>query len=313
MKCRFCGGPVGRQTRFCNACGKPVKRRRALPFVLGAVALLLVLALVGGMLTDWYGLNGPMVRIARGSIALVEAGSFTADYRLELEEKTYEGTLYCRLDLEDRDLAAHLVLGGDAAGTQVGLYRGYVLLSFSNGRAYKIDAREQLEELFGSAESSRDPEGFLQELILGLLEFAGMEDKMDPEGTARCLPKAAWNLNSTRWLKRYAGFTETADGSARTLRFTPRADVFLKALVRQFEPAFDREDDYRDTVDAIRENSEKIRRDYAMDISVTLDRGSLKKFTLDWEGEFCLTLAFSQVGSTRVDTQALEAIFEKTK
>ena len=137
---------------------KPKKRRRALPIILSVIAGILVLAIVAGLLTNWFGLYGPTAKIRSATLNTLEEESFTLTVSTEDSEMVYE----VRIDFKNEDLT--IVAVDEEGSITGGIYDGYLIRYSDFHNCYTCsDATEIIEAFFRVYQFAEDMD--IEELL----------------------------------------------------------------------------------------------------------------------------------------------------
>lgn len=292
--------------------GKKVLSRKVWLWIAGGSAALLLVLLLIGLSTEWFGLYGPLTKVAMGTKKLADAGNVTVGFSVTAPGDTrVEGTLECCWNLEMRDVSADLQLKLNGEDYRFGLVDGHVVWRNDRGKAKSADISEELNDLFDAMESESDLDESLAEFLKSVFKTAGIHKMVDVENAVACLKDGFFRWNRTGWLEENAGFTLEKEDDTACYSFEPKTGKLLLEMMRQFEPAFKDHSDYLDVISGLRELKPQLNEDYRIDAKLTLIDGVLSRIDadVDWkETQVSATVRFEEVGTTKVDTTFLRGI-----
>jgi len=294
---------------------KKEKRVRALPIVLSIIAVILVAAIVGGLLTNWFGFYGPTARIMSAAKKTMRAENFTMDITLNDETISLE----VAVDLEKEDLTVVII---DEEESIVGaIYDGYSInYSDLHQMYFYTDVSEKIETFFKLYKSAEEMD--IEKLIEVIVGEDNVEDLYDDTINLKELKSALRTLyfksNSNGWLKDNAGYSkEHADG-VTTFSFEPDLTDLSLALLEELEEAFIDEDDYDSLKDSLKDASDY----FEVELSVGLKRGKLHRIEfsvfsdsipLFGSIDAVVEIEFSRIGTTGIDTETLDGILAEAQ
>ena len=303
-----------------EAAQNPVKRKSKLPskvwlWVAGGLAVVLLILLVVVLATDCFGLYGPLTKVALGAKKLADAESVTARFAVDASGDTQiAGTLRCCWDLEDRDIKAELQFQLNDKALYYGLVDNCIVWRNSFGKAKSVDVSEELNAFFDSMESESDLDASLKELLESVFKTAGIEEMVDAEEAVTCLKESIFQWNRSDWLQDHAGYDLGKRDDATVYCFKPETGKLLHAVMQHFESAFHKHSDYLDVISGLRELKPQLNEDYKLELMFGLKNGVLSQVDadVDWKGTaVSARILFEDVGTTRVDTEALRQLKEE--
>lgn len=281
-------------------------------WVLGALAALLLILLVVGLLTDWFGFYGPLTKIAFGAKKLGDAGSTTAQFVVAAPGDTQaDGTLACSWDLENRVVAADLQLQLNGKTFRYGIVDGHVVWRDSRDRAKSVDISRELDKFFDSLESESDLDESLEELLEAVFKTAGIHKMVDSGEAVACLKDGFLKWNRTGWLEENAGYSLEREDGTVLHSFEPKTGKLLLEVTKQFEPAFEQRSDYRDVISGLREKKSELSKNYDFELVFGLANGALSmvKVDVDWNGvPVSAKIDLRKIGTTNVDVDFLRQL-----
>ncbi len=316
--CPNCGQLLPEDVRQCPNCSSqeaapaPKKRKGLVWILVAAASAILVLGIViAGLLTDWFGLNGPMAQIGRAAQKTARAESMTVDYEIEISGMTMEGRIDLVLDLENRNIMAlgdmTIALLGQTAEGQLALYEDQLII-VTEGRYSYQDMSQQMEAIYDAYEEDREVDW--QEVLETLLgeETAEM---LDGEEFGRCLASfSAQKLNNRSWLRENAGYSLEKEDDLKSHCFQVNAYEFLEVSLPSFADAFRDEENYEEALDSLEEREDDLDQD--MEIVMGIRSGYLAILEYEVE-ELVIKLELEEFNRTQVDEDTLEEMLEKAQ
>lgn len=363
MICKHCGTEVADNNPFCTGCGakmpapepvapapKPVAPKKKLPklspsgifykvriFLLShrVIAIILCVALVismAGIFTNWFGLNGPATQIANALRRTLTAKSFTVEFSAtahtgsgqDRQTQKITGTVQVQLDMNNEEITLYVKLKQDGQTQEYAIYDGY-MITVENGRIYKEDISEELEDFFDAYEEAMDrakdmlKDGQVDwEAILSMIDEDAYEEASETvnfKKLNKSLKELGRKLNDPLWLRSNAGYRLGLKNAMKTHSFEPDICDFLAAILPIFKPAFRDKDDYRELEDGLEELEDRLD---GLDTSVSFGVrfGRLRRLDLSLSNDttrVSCTATFSRIGTTRIDTDELDDLLDEAK
>lgn len=330
--CGHCGTQVPAAASVCGSCGlppttvvtppaAPKKKKSHLGlWIFAAVAGLLVIAVIAGLCTNWFGFYGPGTQIAIAAENTLKAGNFTVDLSMTTEsilattdtkQKT-DGTIQVVLDAEDRKLTLLAELKVENEPATLAIYDEYLIFGV-NDYFMKLDISDSLEDFFDSYESANEMDW--EELLESLDEdlYDEVSEVIDFDELEKCLSAYGRKLNSNQWLKENAGYAFSMEDGVRIHQFKPKNYQFLTASAECFEEAFIDEDDYEDMMDTLKDKKIEIN-DMEIELCVGIKSNQLTFLEYEISQKSSSTkmeLEFDKIGETEIDEDKLEQLLEK--
>ena len=339
IRCLHCGCPLTLSAKFCSNCGKSLEETtftvRKGPklskkgiIASSCAALLLVVILIVGFATNWFGATGPAVRITSAVGNTFSADSFTVDFEYTCNEDEYwdaeiQGTAYVAIDPDKRELTFYADLTVDGESGVIAIYDGYYIMS-SYGECWGYDISEELDACFdlyeeGTAKDFSWEDFFDSIAYEGAYEEASEDIDFDKLNT--CFAAYLKRLNSKKWLDENAGYSVEKDGGVTMHCFSPDIYTFLKASTAELEDAFIDEDVYdeiNDDLSDLRSGSKETNTRIVFGIK----GNKLVHFELEFSGsddsltagaDHHITASFYDIGKTKFDTDELEDMLAEVK
>lgn len=355
MRCTNCGAELPEGTSFCTCCGaqqsapvgfdagysstpygadvyvppiSPKKKKAKSPiglFIAAGIAGLLVIAVIIGLCTNWFGLYGPATRIAVAANNTVKKGNFTIELTTESDGEETEIKIQVDLDLKKRTLTLY----GESEGTDswsglaytsyVAIYDGYAI----EGKVYeggsesysKQDISDTLDSIFDAYEDAKDMDW--DELLETIEDETGLDlsDYLNIKAFKKCINQYGRKLNNNKWLKENAGYSKTKKNGVTFYEFEPNNYRFIKATLECFETAFEDEDDYEDIMDALKESKTTL--NYMdLELAFGVKGNKLVEISVKMDTEYTsgeATLELTNIGKTSIDEDFLEEMLDKAE
>ena len=320
--CSHCSGPISADTAFCPTCGmphKPSKKKisaKLLSLIIGGgLAAMLIITVIIGLCSNWFGLYGPGTKIAAATNKTLKAGSFTIETKVEDGGDELEFTLYVVADMDKRELTIYGIADDADDQYELAIYDGYYInhTVYASGREYYdyYSIEDELDDFFEAYESTKDMD--LEELFDMLDDETDGEasEILDPKATVKCTKKLTRKFNSNKWLKDNAGFSTSKENGVKLYKFSPKTYTLLNASLECYENAFVDEDDYEDMMDGLKDSKKYINE---IDVDLTLGtKGGKLVFCEVKSDDFSVEMEFTHIGSTTIDEDDLEDLLREAK
>lgn len=297
--------------------GKKKRSSKVWIWVVGGLVAVLLIALVVGLATDWFGLYGPLTKIALGAKNLADGKSATATFSASASgDIQIDGALQWRWDPEQRELAADLQFRLNDQDYRYGIVDKCVVFRNDRGKAKCVDISKELDQFFDAMEGESDLDESLEELLETVFKAAGIHKQIDSAEAVKCLKSGFFRWNRTDWLEDNAGYTLKKKDDIAVHCLEPKTGKLLLELVQQFEPAFNRRSDYLDVASGLRELRTQLNEDYSVSLALGLRKGTLVLLdgNVDWKGTaVSFQIRFDNIGTTKVDTASLREIKNEAK
>lgn len=332
--CAACGSPLEPGSRFCRECGHymtdaPVRRQRIKPAakepkvrkpvnwgLIAAIcgALVLALLITAGFVTDWFGLTGPVRRLALAAKRTAPAENLTIELALSAEDATafqeIDGTVQMSFVPSKRQLIlwGDLKMAGESG--QLAIYKDHFIMGTPDG-SLRIDISKELDEFFDGYEEALKEERSLKDLVEDLDEDAA--EDIDFDELEKCLKKYGRRLNSSLWLKKNAGYSVSREESMTVHTFQPDLYLFLRESLPFFESAFKDTEDYQEALDSLEENKSDLQ-DVNLTVKIGVKGGQLAEIAVKINekenADTALEINFTQIGKTEINTDKLEKLLK---
>lgn len=295
---------------------KKQKKKHPVAITLSIIAGILVIALVAGWLTNWFGFYGPAAKIYKAAEKTLDSGSFTIEITNKSDGHSETYTCEVEIDVDRRDLT--IVIADENDIVTFAIYEGYRLAYYDYGdygSGYsKVDMSDEIDDFFDAMEETKDfdLEDFLDEV--GLLDR--LEDYVDIDRFEKSAKSMYRNLNSSSWLKKNAGYSKEKENGVTVYTFNPNLYDLAVATLEEFENCFEDEDDYDDLMDGL-DDFRKYLKKMDVTVSVGVKNGKLSSFEYSTrynDGDKSSTkLEFINIGSTNIDEDLLDEIMDLAK
>lgn len=337
--CPNCGKPVESGIAFCGSCGyrfpapkapaRPRKKQdymamaknpKVLVPAVAAIALILVIALVIGILSS---VGGPLVKIAAAAQKTVKAGNFTADYEVEIDGMSVEGTMFADIDVKNRTVSMYTLVESDGMEITLGIHDGYLfgLADYSGYLdGFTQDIEDELDEIFDAYEESGSSD--LGELLVQIdelmYEYTGEElsDYFDLEELEKCLKSYGKAVSKESWLKENLGYSKTKKSGETLYTFEPGLYDFLMASLPYFETSFEDSDIYDDMMESLEDMGDDLDDEFAMEYTVGVKSGYLSSMgiVMEMDGEEVeMSLKIYDVNRTKLDAEELADMMDEAE
>lgn len=281
--------------------------KKALWIWLG-IALAILALVLAGLFTEWFGLGGPLTKIGLAAADLGNAGSFTAELQLQVEDIRASGKVAVQMDLADRLLQMKGYLRIGLLRVNVGIYDDRLLVWYDD-IVKTFDISKELDDLYASAAGGekKDP----QEVLRRVFAAIGAEACVDTEKAEKCLLPAALTINRTPWLEQNLAMTVQREDGVEIFAFRPKLKSLPKSLLAFFEDAFLTGEDYDATLRKLTLQCRALGTKVEPIFSVGVLDGKLHSLQFELtisQKNVALSAEFSKIGNTTVDTDALKQI-----
>ena len=337
--CAACGSPLESGSRFCRECGhymtdSPAPRQKIKPAVkepkvrkpvkwglVAAICGALVLGRVvtAGCFTDWFGLTGPVRQIALAAKQTTSAENLTMELAFSVTNpitgsiptQSFDGTVQMSFVPSKRQL----ILCGDMklAGEPglLAVYDNHFLVDTPAG-CYSVDIRENLEDLFDDYEEMLKKNRDLKDILEELEQLPA--DEIDFDELEKCLKTYIRTLNSSRWLKKNAGYSVSRENGVTLHTFRPDLYHFLRQTLPFFEPAFKDKADYQNALDDL-EDIRSTLYEGDVELKIGVKDGKLVQVAMGVNEEkdtgIRMDMQFTKIGKTEIDTAKLEKLLQE--
>ena len=290
--------------------------RKALKFLLTSIAAVLVVAIVAGLCTNWFGFYGPATRIALAAKNTFKKGNLT----VEISDDN-DNNAICQIDLDVKKRTFTYLYQyeddtryGEKFTYYHAIYDGYVIRGriSDDGKAelYKYDCKDALEDFFDEYEEVKDWDWddlyeFINDQSNGELDAFLDKDELE-----KSCKQYFRKLNSNQWLRENAGYSKTREDSITYFNFKPQPYAFLRSSLECFEDAFEDDDDYDNAIDTLKNNRSYLNRT-DFEVSVGIKGNKLREISIDAEDDSKITIKFDYIGRTFIDNNVLEDLLDK--
>lgn len=264
---------------------------------------LLVIALLAGLLTNWFGFYGPAAKVVSASKNMLEAKNFSAQVDLKAGPLSLSGTLQVQIDTEQRILSAALI--NEDKKINLAIYQNHLIFSIGF-LTYAKDISGPLNRFFDTLEDDRDTDWaqLLQDLSPDLYEEIG--DELDFSKVDGSMLRLYRKLNSERWLKKNADWCEEEQDDLTLYRFEPDTAKLLQSSLKCFKKAFRNRESYDSLMAELDETAS-----VDLNIELGLKNNLLDSFRLSAKDSIEITLNFTDIGSTSINEHDLERTLKR--
>lgn len=293
-----------------EASPKPIHKTsfRKKPILFSIIALILLVAITTGLLTNWLGYYGPSTKIALAAKRTIKSGSFSANVTITVGRLTLKNlTVKAIIDADNEDLT--VVCTNKNSIIQFAIYDGYYLERSGLGRYKATDIRHQVDRFFSHKETNW--EDLLRTLSPELHDT--LAPQMDFDKVDKCMTSLFRKSNSPTWLKETANLTTTKEQGITTYQYRPDTTPLAKSCLECFRPAFHDSGDY----DALLKDwDETLEQLPPIDLDFTVEKRQLTgcRVSTEISGKaVTLTTKLSGIGNTSISKQTLQEYLDKAK
>lgn len=288
--------------------------------MLSIIAGVLTVAIVVGLLTNWYGFYGAGGKILSSTKKLLKSESFTVEIETFTQRKgstTSKGatsTVEIDIDFDNKDLTL-VLFNSDGKITAAVYDRQYIRYRASKDAYYHRDASDDIEKFFRSYESmgKLDLEAFLLNL--------GGEELYEKVDDTMYLDRMKWSVlsvyrkfNSDAWLTEHTGYSCQKSNGITEYRFKPDLYGLCETLLAEFEDDFRDGEDFREVEDNL-EDYKKTLTGFDFDAAIGIKSGKLSTAELSAENgilKISVKMKITKAGNTHIDTNTLNEILSKS-
>ena len=312
--------PVRRQ-KVKPAVKEPRVRKPVKWGLVAAICSALVLALVvtAGFFTDWFGLTGPVRQIALAAKQTTSAENLTMELAIHvtypitgsIPTQNFDGTVQMSFVPSKRQLilCGDMKLAGEPS--LLAVYDNHFLLDTPAG-CYSVDIRENLEDMFDDYEEVLKKNRDLKDILEELEQIPA--DKIDFDGLEKCLKTYIRTLNSSRWLKKNAGYSVSRENGVTLHTFRPDLYRFLRESLPFFEDAYKDKTDYQNAQDSL-EDIRSTLYEGDVELNIGVKDGKLVQIAVGVNEEkstgIRMEMQFAKIGKTEIDTAKLEKLLKE--
>lgn len=264
---------------------------------------LLVIALLAGLLTNWFGFYGPAKKVISASKNTLEAKSFSVQIDLNAGAISLSGELQVQINTDQRTLSAALINEEDEI--TFAIYQNHLIFSIGF-LTYAKDISGPLNRLFDILEndSEIDWAKLLQDIAPEL--YGQIGDDLDFDKVDSSMLQLYRKFNSEHWLKKNAGWSEEKKDGLTLYRFEPDTAKFLQSSLKCFKKVFRSSERYEALMDELGETAS-----VDLNIELGLKNGLLDSFRLSANDSIDICLNFTDIGSTSINERDLERTLKR--
>lgn len=290
----------------------PRRNHRKLKIALSIIAVLLVVVLLTGWLTNWFGFYGPGAKILNAAKHTLQEGNFTVTVAIDGTQR-----LNCQvnIDWDRKDLT--LLMTKPDGDFLCAIKDNYLItqkISFGKNPAYTAyDITDFLNILFRDSsdeDKSTDWKFILNTLSPGL--YDDLNKDIDFDNLEESLRKLLRKTNSNHWLKKNAGFSQSKENGADIYSFEPNTYKLASATLSCFEEAFRNSsafEAWQKNLDASKDKLQAL--DYRVDLKVKDDL--LTGIDICINQQKTIGILFHRFDSTTIDTARLDSMLNQAE
>lgn len=283
------------------------QKRNLRPIVISAIAIVLVIAITAGMLTNWFGFYGPATKILLAAGRTFSASSFTACIELHVGSFSPDPIqLQGQIDTNERTVT---LVGRYAEDSIVrfAVYDGFLIRRTGLGRYTARDIHSELNEFFDSMERKDDIDWaeLLQTISQSIYDQYG--DRLNYDEIEPGLLSLLRTCNNPKWLKSTAGLTVQRTGSDIAYCFSPDTYAAASSALSCFEGVFTEKEDYTSLTDGLADQ-QKALESAQLSLQFLVSGGYLTKAEISAQRNdipLSAQISFDEIGSTQIDFEEL--------
>ena len=337
--CPSCGADIDKETVFCSVCGASVSSSESvttfveasstpkkkldikkLLLIIGiAIGGLLLIFLIAGLCTNWFGLNGPITQIGAAAIKTVSKYNFSADFEFESDEISVDGTMYFDMDVKKEIINMYLEADNGNSTYIIAIYDDHLIYG-EDDYLECTDISYQISSVCDALDKSKDLSFTYNEAwdtLIDAIPNKQQEEINDDYVNLKTLKKLVktfftGKLNNATWLKKNAGYSTSLEKGVKIHTFEPDIHEFLTACGEHFEDAFVKASVYNDFTDLIDE-TEDFSDEFDISISFGIKGGKLVLIEgeVDIDGEaYAAKCEFYDIGKTQPDEDMLDDLLD---
>ncbi len=297
------------------------KKKRKYKYALWAAILLLILAFViSGFATDWFGLYGPVSKIAIAGAKTFTVQNFTSDFKISSGNFYAEGTLQLNIDPDNETMEAYLEAVSGKTVYIAAIYDSKLIYG-TQKQLFAKDIGPRLQNYFNKSKdkpakirSIDDALDLLFDIIPEDLQEKINENYLNLEDTKDLLKSLLFTkLNRSSWLKKHAAYKTYKVDGIRYHTFRADKGALLSEVVEHFKTAFVSENLYN----RLHQSADSMQKSNSYtETLVAIDDGFLCKYesvTHSAEKTSYITLNFHSIGTTEMEQPLLSELLEKAK
>lgn len=278
--------------------------------ILSIIAGVLVVVMIAGLLTNWFGLYGPGAKIVLAGKNTLATKNFTITYSIN---GTHRSTIQWDMDPDAREFTL-VVLDPDGK-ISTAIYKGYRIYDHSYGGSshiYATDIRDDLDGLFNTItrlQDDLDTDAMLEKLDKIL--DGKLSELFDLKKLSNCLTGLYRDFNSDSWLKDNVGFSKDRSDGTTLYHFRPDTYRFLNECLATVRPALrdGRYEDLRQTLD----KNQTVLSEMDYEICIGIEKKKLTSLQIHIADLGDLGFEFSRFGGTSIQTEGLDRLLEQAK
>ena len=210
-----------------------------------AILLILISFVIAGFLTDWFGLYGPVSKIAIAGAKTFGAQNFSANFKVDTGKFYAEGTLQLSIYSDNEIVEANIELVSGKTTYIAAIYDRKLIYGTKN-HLFAKDIQPQIESYFEKQKNSTvkirsidDAIDLIFDLIPADLQDLINEKYLNLNTLKDLLPDFLFKkLNRTSWLKEHVGYTSYKVEGVKYYTFCNNRGALLEEVLTHFEKAF---------------------------------------------------------------------------
>lgn len=296
------------------------KRKKYRYIILAILLLLFLTFVIVGIFTDWFGLYGPVSKIAIAGAKTFHKQNFSADFEIGGGRFHADGFLQLNIDTECDTLEAYMEATSGKTVYIAAIY-DFKLIYGTQKHLFSKDITAQLENFFRESENKPPKIRSIDDALDVLFNLFPEEiqkkisDKYIDLDKSKDLLKSFIfkKFNRTSWLKDHFAYDSYEVEGVRYHRFRSDKGALLSDILEHFDPAFVNEDLFNrlsTTAETMQAS------DSATETLIAIEDGFLIKYetiTHTPEKTTYMSLKFHHIGTTELDQEHLRDLLTRSK
>ena len=265
---------------------QPPKKSKKKIIMIAAIALaaILLVVVIAGLLTNWFGLTGPMAELSRAfkktasakSMTLVDGGGEGEAYIL-LNGKKHEFTIYQENEYESWDGKKTKYI--DLMTHEGSWYASYQdgVLGYGYGYEADDDETEPVFDIYDYLVKGKEID--LEDLLDEMFFYGDLDEYVDTDKLDAFVSTFTKKyLNNETWMKKYMGYEKKSKNGVTVYSFEPEWDDLLEEIFDIMKEEKLLEDDGEDALEYLIDNFDN---DLEFSLSISVKGGYIVGFELE--------------------------------
>ena len=302
-----------------QSCCSMISSHKCKILIPAVIVVLIATLIIAGLITDWFGIYGPITKITLATAKTIQTQNFSADFDLDNGNTCVSGKLQLHVDSEKEYVEIYIEAKSAHATYILAIYESNLIYGTTN-HLFSKDISEQLKSYFAKSKknvainSIDEALDMVFDLIPEQIQTEINAQYIDIAKAKKLVKSFALKkLNRTSWLKKNAGYSTYIVDGIRYYSFQSNNGTFLQEVVDHFKPAFISQKLY----DQLMKRAETV--DGTNTVTKTLiavDNGYLSKFETVEENpdrSSYMTISFYDIGTTTINIAHLQNLLDNAK